>query len=69
MQPMPHTGVGLVGMVVLACRLVGVAAAERDLVRKGPRVSPAEIVATVLSVCRRRCAPCAARRSCARTGP
>ena len=43
MQHMPHTGVVLVGMVVLACRLVGVAAAERYLVRNGPRVSPAEI--------------------------
>jgi hypothetical protein len=40
MQP---TGVVLVGMVVLACRLVGVAAAERDIVLNGPRVSPAAI--------------------------
>ena len=40
---MPHTGWILVGMVVLACRLVGVAAAERYLVLNGQRLSPAEI--------------------------
>jgi hypothetical protein len=42
---MPHrqyTGVVLVGLVV-ACRLVGVAAAERSLVLIRPRVSPAEL--------------------------
>jgi hypothetical protein len=33
----------LVVMVVLACRLVGVAAAERSIVLNGPRVSPTEI--------------------------
>jgi hypothetical protein len=33
----------LVVMVVLASRLVGVAAAERYLVFNGPRVSPAAI--------------------------
>ena len=43
MQHMQHTGVVLVVMVVLACRLVGVAAAERYIVLNGPRVSPAEI--------------------------
>jgi hypothetical protein len=43
MQRMPHPCVVLVVRVVLACRLVGVAAAERSIVRKGPRLSPAEI--------------------------
>jgi hypothetical protein len=42
MQQMPHTGLGLVVLVELACRLVG-AAAERSIVLKGPRVSQAEI--------------------------
>jgi hypothetical protein len=33
----------LVVMVVLACRLVGVAAAERSIVLNGQRLSPAAI--------------------------
>jgi hypothetical protein len=43
MQHLQPTGVGLVVMVVLACRLVGVAAAERSIVRNGQGLSPAEI--------------------------
>lgn len=43
MQHRQHTGVVLVVMIVLACRLVGVAAAERYLVLNGQRLSPAEI--------------------------
>ena len=40
---MSRTCLVLVVMVALACRLVGVAAAERDIVLNGSRLSPAEI--------------------------
>ena len=40
---MQRTCLVLVVMVVLACRLVGVAAAERYIVLNGQRLSPAEI--------------------------
>ena len=40
---MQHTCLVLVVMVVLACCLVGVPAAERDIVLNGQRLSPAEI--------------------------
>ena len=43
MQHLPHPGVVLVVMGVLARRLVGVAAAERSIGLKGPRVSPGGI--------------------------
>ena len=40
---MQHACLVLVVMVVLACRLVRVAAAERYIVLNGQRLSPAEI--------------------------
>jgi hypothetical protein len=48
----------LVAMVVLACRLVGVAAAERHTVLKGPRVIPAEFSSLTY------CLPAAVRPLC-----